>query len=87
MPVADFSFLNTSYEPTIGFNNFVKRLNAYGRFQLSHGCAPKHLLGGKTYACIDKPTILKFVQPESDHEKTGHWRDNLPQEPSTYVNS
>ncbi|KAH7270766.1 uncharacterized protein BKA55DRAFT_497465, partial [Fusarium redolens] len=78
---------HTSYEPIVGFNNVVKRLNAHGRFQPPRGSAPKRLLGGKTYAWIDKPTILEFVHSESDHEKTGHWGDNLPQEPSTYVDS
>ncbi|KAH7217926.1 hypothetical protein DER44DRAFT_891300 [Fusarium oxysporum] len=77
----------TSCKPIFGFSNVVKRLNAHGRFQLSRGCAPKRLLGGKTYAWIDKPTIVKFVQPESGHEKTGHWGDNLPQKLSTHVNS
>ncbi|KAI8419455.1 hypothetical protein FOFC_02043 [Fusarium oxysporum] len=77
----------TSYKPIFGFSNVVKRLKAYGRFQLSRGCAPKRLLGGKTYAWIDKPTIVKFVQPESGHEKTGHWGDNLPHKTSTHVNS
>ncbi|RKK59516.1 hypothetical protein BFJ67_g2627 [Fusarium oxysporum f. sp. cepae] len=77
----------TSYKPIFGFSNVVKRLKAYGRFQLSRGCAPKRLLGGKTYAWIDKPTIVKFVQPESGHEKTGHWGDNLPQKTSTHANS
>ncbi|KAF4414835.1 hypothetical protein FACUT_13920 [Fusarium acutatum] len=79
--------MSTNYEPNIGFKNVVGHLNAYARLQLSRGCVPKRILGGKTYAWVDMPTVLEFVHPELEPTKTGHWAEKQPQEPSTYLKS